>query len=354
MNEQNGQKTLDVSWETIFKFFIVIICAYLVFVLRDILIWILFALIISTLFAPIIDFWQQKKVPRVISSLFIYIVIFGLLGLLIYLIIPPLVSEVQDFSRSLPQYLERISPFLRQIGAFEDIENFMIFLGERLEQIVIHIFRTVAAIFGGVSATVFIIAVSFFFSLEEKPVQKFIKIIFPKKYEEQVLSLWTKSQKSIINWFWARILTCLFVGIVTLFVLLLFDVRYSFILALMVGISNFIVFLGPIIAGFIMFLFIVLESISKAIFVLIAFILIQQIESSLVQPILMKKAVGMSPAMVLIALVVGGTLWGILGAILAIPLFGLLFDFFKGFFEIKKQGETKLTQNEISQENNLG
>lgn len=346
----NEQKVLDVSWETIFKFFIVIVSAYFVFILRDILIWIFFAIIISTLFAPMIDFWQKKRVPRVISALFIYLIIFGLLGFLIYLIAPLLVREVQDFSRALPQYLERISPFLRQIGAFGDIENFMIFLGERLEQIVVHLFRTVAAIFGGVSATLFILAVSFFFSLEEKPIQRVIKIIFPKKYEEQVLSLWTKSQKSIINWFWARILTCLFVGIATLLVLLLFDVRYSFAMALMVGISNFIVFLGPIIAGIIMFLFIILESLPKAIFVLIAFVLIQQIESFLIQPILMKKAVGISPAMVLIALVIGGTLWGILGAILAIPLFGLLSNFLKEFLEMKKERKIVPVQNEIPQE----
>ena len=346
----NNEKVLDVSWDTIFKFFIVIVCAYFIFVLRDILVWIFFALIISALFAPIIDFWQKKRIPRVISALFIYVGIFGMLGFLIYLIVPPLVSEVQDFSRTVPQYLERISPFLRQIGAFRDIESFMIFLGEKLEQIVVHVFRTVAAIFGGVSATIFIITVSFFISLEEKPIQKIIKTIFPKKYEERVLSLWAKCQKNIVNWFWARILACLFVGIATLLVLLLFNVKYSFALALMAGVSNFIIFLGPIIATIIVFLFIVLESWAKAIFVLIAFILIQQIESSLLEPILMKKVTGISPALVLIALVIGGTLWGILGAILAIPLFGILSNFFKGFLEMKKQEETKLFQKEIPQE----
>ncbi len=338
MNEQNEQKVLDVSWETIFKFFIVIVCAYLIFVLRDILIWILFALIISTLFIPIVDFWQKKKIPRLISVLFIYIGIFGLLSILIYPIVPPLINEIQDFVRAIPQYLEKISPFLKEIGVFADIERLMVFLGERLEHILVIPVRTLEIIL----ATIFVVAVSFFLSLEEKPIQKIIKTIFPKKYEEYVLSLWTKCQKNIVYWFWARILSCLFIGIATLLILLLFNVRYSFALALMAGISNFIIFLGPIVAGIIMFLFIALESWLKAIFVLIAFTIIQQIEANLITPLLMKKTIGISPAMVLIALVIGGTLWGIPGAILAIPLFGLLSSFLKGFLEIKKR-ESEIT-----------
>ena len=339
----NNEKILDVSWETIFKFFIVIICAYLIFALRETLILILFALIISTLFAPIIDFWQQKRVPRVISALFIYIGIFGLLSILIYPIIPPLINEIQDFVRAVPQYFERISPFLKEIGAFKDIEHLMIFLGKRLEQILVVPVRTLRVILD----TLFVIGLSFFISLEKKPVQKIIKIIFPKKYEEYVLSLWIRCQKDITSWFWVRILSCLFVGIATLIALLLFDIRYPFALALMAGISNFIAFLGPMIAGIIMFLFIALDSLSKAIFVLIAFILIQQVENNIISPILTKKAIGISPAMVLIALVIGGTFWGIPGAILAIPLFGILSSFISGFLKIKKeQGKIQLTHSQ--------
>ena len=77
----------------------------------------------------------------------------------------------------------------------------------------------------------------------------------------------------------------------------------------------------------------------KAIFVLIVFTLIQQIENNVVTPVLTKKFIGLSPALVLVALAIGGTLWGFLGAILAIPLFGILFEFLRDFLKRKRDQE---------------
>lgn len=333
-----SKKTLDISWETIFKIFIVVVCAYLIFTLGEILIWILFAIIISTLLAPTIDFWQKKRIPRIASISFIYIIIFGSLGLLIYLIITPFIIEIQYFAKAFPQYFEKFFPFLVGIGALEIAERFMIFLGARLEEIFLIPIRTIEVVL----SILFVIAVSFFLSLEERPIQKVIKIIFPKKYEEYVLLLWTKCQTDIANWFWARILGCLFIGLVCYVVFLLLGVPYSLSLALIAGIFNFIPFIGPFISGIIILAIIALQSFSLAILALILFILIQQIENNIIIPTLMKKAVNISPAMVLIALAVGGTIWGIPGAILAVPLFGIVSNFISGYLKMKKQKQEEV------------
>jgi len=103
---------------------------------------------------------------------------------------------------------------------------------------------------------------------------------------------------------------------------------------------NFIPYIGPILTGVILFFIIFPTEPLKGILVLIAFTLIQQIENSILSPILMKKFVGLPPALVLISLVVGGHLWGLLGAILAIPLFGILFEFLKEFLQRRRDRHT--------------
>lgn len=337
----NNGNLLDISWSTIWKVFIAVILFYIVYQIRDILVWFIFALIISILLNPAIDFFKKLKVPRSLAVAFIYIGIFGLLSLIIYLMIPLFSSEVQRFSQILPQYFEKVSPPLRGIGvqAFKDIETFLATLAGALNKIAVNIFNILFAIFGGIFTTIFILTLAVFLSLEEKGIEKKIVLLFPKKYENYALLLWGKCQKKVSNWFLTRIIGCLFVGLLSLATFLLFNTPYPFSLGLLAGFLNFIPIAGPLLAGTLIFVVVSLESLSKAIFVLIVFILIQQIENNVLMPLLSKKMVGLSPILVLLALAIGGVLWGFLGAILSIPLAGILAEFLKDFLKKKKEEE---------------
>ena len=127
-------------------------------------------------------------------------------------------------------------------------------------------------------------------------------------------------------------------GLLTFVALRVLNVEYDVSLAIFAGITNFIPIVGPVIAGLVILLIVMLDNVAKALFVVLAFIIIQQIESILT-PILSRRFVGMSPILVLIALLVGGTLWGVMGAILAIPVIGILFEFLRDFFKKKKEAE---------------
>ena len=134
-------------------------------------------------------------------------------------------------------------------------------------------------------------------------------------------------------------MACLFVGVASYVTLLLFGVKYPFTLSLLAGILNFVPYLGAAVTGIILFLLIFPLSLMKAVFVLIAFVLIQQIDGNVLSPILMKKIIGLPPALVLISMVIGGKLWGVMGAILVIPLAGILFEFTKEFLQKRKEGK---------------
>lgn len=335
------EKLLDISWRTILKISIALIAFYILFSIKDILIWFIFALIISILFNPIVDFLQKRRIPRILGVIFIYFVFFGTFSILIYLIIPLFSSEIQQFIEFLPQYFERIFPPLRDLGfrAFKDAENFVEAFGNTLEMMAANIFNVLFVFFGGVFTTLFVVTTAFFLSLEEKIIEKTLMLLFPKKYEAYALSIWQRSQKKVVAWFGARIIACLFVGLASYITFLLFNVKYPFTLGLFAGVFNFVPYIGPAITAVILFLVIFPTEALKAIFVLIAFILIQQIEGGILSPVLMKKIMGFPPVLVLVALVIGGKLWGVLGAILVIPLAGILFEFTREFLQKRKERE---------------
>jgi len=341
MNPQTEQKTLDISWETIFKISIAVIAFYIIYAIRDILIWFIFSLIISILFNPAISFLQKRKVPRALGVVLVYTFFLGIFGLLIYLLSPLFSYEIQQFLKILPHYFEKISPPLRGLGfeAFENVETFLQVLEKNIEGMSESIFNVFFTFFGGIFSAIFVIATAVFLSAEEKVMERVLILLFPKKYEASALNIWSRCQKKVSAWFGGRILACLFVGVASYITFLVFKVKYPFTLGLVAGVFNFVPFIGPLITGILLFLLIFPLSLLKGIFVLIAFVLIQQIENNIISPILMKKFLGLPGALVLISLVAGGKLWGLLGAILAVPLAGILFEFLKEFLQKRKERE---------------
>lgn len=335
----DDKKILDISWGTILKIALALFCLYIIYLIREILVWILFALIISILFNPAIDFLRKKHFPRIAATLIIYLIIFGILGFLIYLTLPPFISEIQKFSQNFPQYFERISPLMRGLGikAFESLEAFTRALGETVERASANILTALSLVFGGIFSTISIFAIALFLSLEEKGMEKLIKIFTPKKYEAVALNNWSRSQKKVALWFGVRIIACIFVGILTFTAAKILAIEYAVSFGLLAGLLNIIPIIGPIITAVILTLLVFLTSWAKAIFFLIAFIIVQQLEANILTPILTKKFVGLPAALVLIALMIGGKLWGILGAILAIPLAGIIFEFTRDFLKKRKE-----------------
>jgi len=337
------ERVLDISWGTILKISLLVVSFYILYQIKDILVWFVFALIISILVNPAVSFLRKLKIPRVLAVTFVYVGIFGLLTLLVYFTLPLFISEIQQFSQLLPQYFEKISPPLRGLGirAFEDIETFTKVLGGTLEKISANIFNVLFSIFGGIFASIFILATAIFISLEDRWIEKTLILLFPQKYDGYISSLFKRCQKRVSGWFVTRILSCLFVGVSTYVVLLIFKSAYPFSLGLIAGVLNFIPVVGPIITGIALFTTASLGGLLKAVFVLVVFTLIQQIEGSILIPILSKKLVGLSPVLVLLSLAIGGALWGFLGAILAVPLAGILVEFLRDFLKKKREAEAE-------------
>jgi len=335
---QRSPNVLDVSWQTILKISFSIFCFYLIYLIRDVLVWSFLAFIISILFDPIIDFLHKLKIPRVLSVVFIYTMVFGSLSLLIYFSAPIFVSESQYFINSLPVYFEKIALPLRGLGfeAFNDLESFIGASADTITRMSDNIFKALFSVFGGIFSTIFTLTVATFFSLQEKEVEKFLILVAPKGKEHHFLSFWEKSQKKLSSWLLSILLSSFFVGVFSYLVFMLFETKYSLLLALFAGVLNIIPIVGPIVTGILILLLVSLDSAIKAIFAVTVFILIQQVENNILNPLLTKKIVGVAPAVVLISMSIGASLFGFVGALLAVPLAGILSDLIKEFLKRRK------------------
>jgi predicted PurR-regulated permease PerM len=333
---------LDISWEAIIKVFIAIFIFYIIYLAKDIALWFFFALAISVLLDPAINFLKKIHVPRIIAILIVYLSIFGILGLLIYISAPIFISEMRQFLSYMPDYFEKISPVLRQFGidTAQNFNDFSDILSTYLGQSSRSILNAIVVFFGGLASTVSILTMAFFLSLEEKGIEKVLLLLFPAKYENQIKLIFERVQRKVAGWFGARLLACIFVGVASYIVFFIFGIKYALILALLSGFLNFIPYIGPWATSILLVILITVSSGSWLIvlYVLSAFIVIQGIENMLLTPLLMKKMTDIPPVLVLVSLLLGAELFGFLGMIFAVPVFGIIYEFIKEFLEKRRDG----------------
>jgi predicted PurR-regulated permease PerM len=337
-----NESTLDISWGSIFKIGLALVSFYILFLIQDILTLFIFSLIISLLFNPAIDFFQKRKVPRAMGTAFIYLLFFFLVGGFFYLTASTFSKELTNFSQLLPVYFEKAAPFLKDFngGQFQSFEVFNNYLQGKLLAASGNIFSAASTFFGGIFTMITIFTISIFLSLEEHSIQKFLFLVSPKKYEEYIYSLFYKVENKVAGWFGSRVLSCVFVGFFTYLLLEAFSIKYSLTLALFAAVSNIIPIAGPMIAGLFIGIFAALDpGLNAAILVLIAFVLIHQVEGNVLTPLLTKKLIGIPPVMVIISLLIGARLWGMMGAILVIPMAGILYEFLRELLQKRKEDQ---------------
>lgn len=336
------EQTLDISWETIIKVFVAGFIFYILFLVRDVVIWFSFALIISILLDPVIQFFQKFRLPRVIAVVFVYLAILGLFGLVIYLSAPIFIFEFKQFVANIPEYFERANPVFRSLGIdiARTFEEFTSGLVAQAQESSGSIIKAITVFFGGIASTAFIFTLAFFISLEEKSLLDILALLTPKKYEQSVVTIFKRAQVKVAGWFGVRVLACLFVGVLTYVAFLLLGVKYALILGIISGLLNFVPYIGPMVTWILTFLSVgVSNSWILAIYAILVITIIQEIENKFLTPLLMKKLLDLPPVLVLISLLVGGTIFGLLGTLFSVPVFGIIYETTKEFLEKKKQAQ---------------
>ena len=327
--------TIEITTGTIFRAILLALLLVFLYLLADILAIFLLAVVIASAIEPLAHWGSRRGIPRVLMVIAIYLAAFGFLSLSFYIIVPTLLTEFLDFIHRVPsgwvtatdiQTLFGFAPNLPQniSGALTQL---VIVLQSYLEKFTAGFFNATAAIFGGAFSLILIVVFSFYLSVQEHGIEKFLQLVTPGKYEKYVLDLWMRSQIKIGRWLQGQVLLGALVGVLVFLGLTILGVKYALMLAILAAILELLPIFGPIIAALPAIAVAFLQSPSSALMVVGLYVIIQQFESHLIYPVVVRKIVGVPSLLVVIAIIAGAKLGGLWGILLAVPISAILIEF---------------------------
>lgn len=312
--------TLDIPLTTILKVVAALVGIYLIFLVRDIIALIFITIIFVAAVSPIIDY-LKKYINRTLAVSIVFLAILTIVAGILYAIIPPLVDQSQQLAQNVPGWITQVTPYYQAARDYlPSLQNSLDNISATLATASGNIFSATASIFGGVVSLVTVIVLSFYFLLDEKAFKSSIFALLPPEKREDVSEIVKKLVLKVGDWLRGQLVLGFIVGALDLIGLLIIGVPYALTLALIGAVMEIVPVVGPIISGAIAAAVALTLSPIKALMVIALYILIQQLENHLLVPQIMKKAVGLSPVIIIIAIVTGAKLLGITGALLAIPI----------------------------------
>ncbi|MEA3363554.1 MAG: AI-2E family transporter [Thermodesulfobacteriota bacterium] len=297
----------------------------------------LISLIVSFLLDPVVHFFEGKKINRTLSIFIVYILLSSLVLLLLLVIGPPnWKGMMQALQADFPRYVSGAIAYLSGLLAtaqqhFPFITNYDI--AERLSSASQSFFALIlketprSAMRIG-SLLLLVPLFSFFFLRDSRRIMRGLISLSPNRYFEMVLDIYANVSWQLSHFIRGRILEALIIGMVVWMGLSLTDIRYAPILAVVAGASNLIPYIGPII-GMIPGLVIALVDLGMGgqfWWILCVYLLIAQIiiDNFILIPILISKVSNLHPLWVILAIVMGGKLYGVLGMIIGVPIASII------------------------------
>lgn len=340
---------ISITAGTVVTVLFVLVGAYILWLLRDLALLMLTAIIIASAIEPGVAFFITWRMPRFVSALLVYVLVFGVLFSILYFFFPPIISDAASFLSAMPRYLDTInittplsnitntvSVVTSQSQAQSYIQT-LISLQSLFTSSSGSVLQLLITFFGGVFSLVLVIVLSFYFALQDTGVDDFIRLVMPVKYEEYYVDLWKRSQKKIGLWMQGQILLSVIVAILVYLGLLIIGIPYALLLAVFTAIAEVIPVFGSLIAGAVAVVVGYSDG-GVALGTIVAglYIVVNQFESNLIYPLIVKKIVGIPPLLVIIALIAGFTLAGFLGAVLSVPVAAVLLEFINDFDKRKR------------------
>jgi predicted PurR-regulated permease PerM len=321
-------KTIEISSGTILRTIFIFLLLWFLFLIRDILVLIFFAVIIVSALDPIVDWAQKKKIPRSVTVLIVYILVFAAVGTTISFMITPLASEISGLAKNFPILVENLSGYFRIAREYtashnisQQVSNFSGNINDRLSQLGSNIFSGTISFIGGIFSFIVVLSIAFYMSVQERGVKKFFASLAPDEHGEYMMDLVDRIQFKMGRWMLGQAALMVIIFAIDYTGLLIIGVPYALILAIIAGLLEIIPYVGPIVSAVIATLITLLNGgLAKGLLVLALFALAQQLEGYVIAPLVMKRAVGLNPVVVIVALLVGAKLAGVIGVIVSVPI----------------------------------
>jgi len=314
---------------------LIVLAALAVFLssIRELVRLVVIAILLSYIIDPIAVMLESRGLSRTKATVIIFSSIMLAVILIILLVLPAVVRElssIQEAVRSgqVNALLARLELLIGEKTAFLGASNLQ--LAGRLNDALMimknwmieHALDMVTLITGLIIMPVFI----FFFLKDGREIIKQIVGYIPNRYFEFSLSLIHKMDMQLGNYLRGQFLDALIFGVLSIVALWVLGVRFFLLIGIIAGMANLIPFLGPVAGATIAVLISVLDTgtFASTGSIIMAFALIKLLDDAVIQPVVVARSVAMHPLAVLLAIIIGGHFFGVLGMILSVPVAGFM------------------------------
>jgi predicted PurR-regulated permease PerM len=305
-------KKVEVSHKTVFFVLAVLFFLWLTYLISDIIFLFYIGLLLVLALDPGIDRLESWGLPRFLAILLNYLGFFSLVGLSIFLLAGPLLQQSGLLLQQIVKLAEAtgagnwLSEILR-----DPLKNILPFSG--------NIFRVTQTIFNNLVQVFSVFVISFYLALDRKKLPGRLEQFFGKKRVRRIERIIEGVEKEVGHWLWGEVLLMVIVASLTYLVLLLLNLPYALPLAFLAGLLEILPNIGPVLAAIPAVIIGFTINPAMGFLVVLAFVVVQQLESNFITPKVMQGVTGVSPIITLLGLMIGFRLAGAVGAIFALP-----------------------------------
>lgn len=316
---------IEISQKTVIFTILTLLSIWLLYQIRSIVVLLFIAFILMTAVTPLVNLAKKIRIPTIVVMLVIYFGLIALLSSVVASLLPALVQQTKGITQELPNYLHSL----------EDVFNTKInqnVASDYLNSIPSNLLKIVTGAFNNVILVLAVFFMSYYLVLERPRLHRYLLKFFPdKNAEARAEGLVIAVEKQVGGWVRGQILLMVVIGLLTYIGLLILQIPFALPLAIIAGMLEVVPNLGPTIAAIPAILMGLTISPSVGLGALIMSIVIQQLENNLIVPKIMQSATGTAPLVTITVLLIGYTLGGIAGAILAMPIFLTIQTIIKAF-----------------------
>lgn len=335
-----------------------LVAVYLMYQLRAVMLVILVTLLISIVISAPVDYLSRRGMGRSLGTLIVLTVITLVFGLAGFLLGSTVVGQVQQFVDRVPMLFSSLQD---RAGQLESALGLQTSLQPDPQQILDSArgflsggtFSTVLSVGSGLAnilSFLFVILIATIFVVAyPAPLVKGVVALFPAGRRERAREILDKMYKAVQWWFLGQVMDMVIVGLLFTIALFIIGVPFALLFGILAGLLALIPFVGPVVSVIPPILVSLIEAPVMALWVLLAYFVIQGVESYLVQPVIMSQAVALHPAAIVFTLLISGTLFGAVGLLIGIPLVAALYVLVRELW-IKRMDEKGTDPNPPSEE----
>jgi predicted PurR-regulated permease PerM len=299
---------MSLTTGTLLRAVAIIIGLAVIWLVRDVILLIFTACMVAGVLYPVAQWATRYRLPKVLVAGFFILLFLAAVVLLGVLLIPLAVHQLNTLTVD----YSHMAPWLKSV--FDVVQGWTNALTPD------NLLTLIISIFGGMAAIVLVLVLSLYLIVEESALRSTFRAIVPDAYHEFGAEVVQLILQRLGGWLRGQLILSLMIGVLYFIALTILHVPYALLLSIVAAVLEFIPYIGPIAAGLPILLVAFTVSPTTAILAAITTLVIHQFEGNVLVPKIMQRAVGLNPIVSIIAFVVGAQLFGIVGAVFAIPL----------------------------------